>query len=122
MILAIDFDNTICRGKFPEIAGEMPDAKKYINKLKEDGHYIIINTCRTGKDLLKAINWLLQHNIAFDRVNDNNPDNIERYGNNSRKIYAHMYIDDKNVGGLPAWDQVYEFVKHAENNYKKEKV
>lgn len=118
MIIAIDFDGTICKGQFPNIEGFVPDAKKYINQLKADGHYIIIYTCRNGEDLLNAINWLLRHNIAFDRVNDNEPTNVEKYGNNSRKVYAHAYIDDKQVGGLPHWSEIYRLITEQEQAYQ----
>lgn len=119
MILAIDFDGTIARGIFPAIDGAKPYAVQMIRKLKADGHYIIINTCRSGQQLLEAINWLLQQEIPFDRVNDNEPTNVAKYGNNSRKVYAHIYVDDKQVGGLPSWLEIYEQITAAENKYKR---
>lgn len=110
MIIAIDFDGTICRSDFPIIKGSVPYAKDCINKLHDDGHYIIIWTCRTGQDLLDAINWMLAQGIKFDAVNEQNPDNVAQYGSNSRKIYAHCYVDDKNVGGFPGWLEVYRLI------------
>lgn len=110
MILAIDFDGTICRGTFPNIEGESPYAGEIIRKLKADGHYIIINTCRSGQQLLEAINWLLQQEIPFDRVNDNEPAQIALHENNSRKVFADLYIDDRQVGGLPSWLAIYEYI------------
>ena len=118
MILGIDFDETIVRGKYPAIDGLMPYAKETINALKQQGHYIIINTCRSGDELLKAINYLLEHGIAFDRVNDNHPEQTRLYNNNSRKIYAHVYIDDKNLHGFPGWKVVGEEVARMEQEYK----
>lgn len=117
MIIAIDFDGTICRGKYPNIDGEQPYAKQTIEQLKADGHYIIINTCRSGKQLLEAINWLLQQGIPFDRVNDNEPTNVALYGNNSRKVYAHIYIDDKQVGGLPLWKDICNYINQCQQEY-----
>lgn len=105
MIIAIDFDGTIVRGTYPNIDGLMPYAVETIKALKEQGHYLIINTCRTGEELLTAINYLLEHGIPFDRVNDNDPENTKKYKSSSRKIYAHVYIDDKNLGGFPGWLQ-----------------
>ncbi len=110
MTIAIDFDRTIARTDNFVIAGEVPGAKEAICKLKEAGHYIIINTCRTEDTLLDAINWLLRQGIPFDRVNDNEPVNVEAYGSNSRKIYADVYVDDRQVGGLPAWSEIYEYI------------
>ncbi|MRI64648.1 hypothetical protein EDM00_11720 [Ornithobacterium rhinotracheale] len=120
MIIAIDFDGTIAVSKFPEILGLQFNAKKYIQKLKEDGHYIIINTCRSGDNLTNAINFLLEQGVPFDRVNDNSPENLRQYNSaNTRKVYADVYVDDKQVGGLPLWSEIYEFIKQKsdERNY-----
>lgn len=118
MIIAIDFDNTISRGKFPAIEGLQPYAKETINRLFADGHYLIINTCRSGEQLLQAINWMLQQGISFHRVNDNHPEQTALYNNNSRKIYAHLYIDDKNLGGFPGWLQAEKTIREMELEYQ----
>jgi len=122
MILAIDFDGTICRGKYPSIEGLQPYAKETINKLFDNGHYLIINTCRSGNQLLEAINWMLQQGIKFHRVNDNHPEQTALYNNNSRKIYAHLYIDDKNLGGFPGWLQASEQIEQIESDYQQNKA
>jgi len=118
MILAIDFDGTICRGKYPNIDGLQPYAKEVINRLYHAEHYLIINTCRSGEQLLEAINYMLQQGIQFHRVNDNHPEESARYNNNSRKIYAHLYIDDKNLGGFPGWLQAEKEIQITELEYK----
>ena len=28
----------------------------------------------------------------------------------SRKIYADMYIDDRNILGIPDWEKIYELI------------
>lgn len=117
MIIAIDFDGTIVRGKYPAIDGLMPDAASSILALEKEGHYLIINTCRSGRHLLKAINYLLEQGIPFDRVNDNHPDQTRLYKNNSRKVYAHLYIDDKNVFGFPGWKPVLEEVRRLDREW-----
>lgn len=103
MIISIDFDGTICRDQYPLIGCSVPYAIEVINKLKIAGHIIIINTCREGKLLTNAINWLLFSGIPFDRVNDNLQTAIDEYGSNARKIFADVYIDDRNFGGFPGW-------------------
>lgn len=65
MIIAVDFDGTISRGKYPAIDGEQPYAGDSLRELHAQGHKIIIWTCRTGDRLLDAINWLLEHQIPF---------------------------------------------------------
>jgi len=117
MILSIDFDGTICRGTYPNIDGQHPYAAETIERLYNEGHYIIINTCRSGERLLEAINWMLKEGIKFHRVNDNHPEQIKLYNNNSRKIYAHLYVDDKNLGGFPGWLWAYDAITEKENEY-----
>ncbi|NDV46100.1 hypothetical protein D0T49_03470 [Paludibacter sp. 221] len=122
MIIAIDFDGTIVENKFPEIGTLLPKAKEVINSLYDTGHYIIIWTCRCDLHLTSAVNFLLNNDIKFHRINDNEPTNTAKYNSNSRKVYAHMYIDDKNVGGFPGWNKCKEEIERVEaeyNNLKK---
>ena len=122
MILAIDFDNTISRGKYPAIDGLQPYALEVINRLYNAGHYIIINTCRSGEQLLEAVNYMLNKGVKFHRVNDNHPEQTALYKNNSRKIYAHIYVDDKNLGGFPGWLQAEEMINQIERDYQQNKA
>ncbi|MDH6357217.1 hypothetical protein [Parabacteroides sp. PF5-9] len=118
MIIAVDFDGTLHTGQWPSIGIPKPYAVDAMNRLKKDGHYLIIWTCRTGDNLTEAINWLLANNIPFDRVNDHNPEEIRLYGTNARKVHAHLYIDDKQLGGLPLWDEIYDIIKQVDDEYK----
>mgnify|MGYP000641704802 CR=1 FL=1 len=56
--------------------------------------------------------------IPFDRVNDHDPENIAKYGEGGKKIYAHCYIDDKNIGGFPGWLACVEEIERMEEAYK----
>ena len=56
--------------------------------------------------------------IPFDRINDHNPDNVRLYGEGGNKVYAHCYIDDKNVGGFPGWQEVERMINEMEVEYK----
>ncbi|WP_255491292.1 hypothetical protein [Dysgonomonas sp. ZJ279] len=118
MIIAVDFDGTLHTGDFPSIGEIAAEAVKYMNKLKADGHYLIIWTCRHGDRLTEAINWLIEQEIPFDRINEHEPENIKKYQSNSRKVYAHLYIDDKQVGGLPSWKEIYQYATDQEEQYK----
>ena len=73
MIIAVDFDGTLCENRYPEIGYPMPRAIDSMRRLHEDGHYLILWTCRTGERLKDAINWLLERGIPIDRVNDHCP-------------------------------------------------
>lgn len=116
MIIAIDFDGTIVQDIYPGIGVIQPNAKQVINKLHEEGNYIILWTCRTGDRLLEAVNFLLKSGISFDRVNDHEPDNSSIYDASGKKIYADVYIDDKNIGGFPGWKEVESLLLESEYN------
>ena len=121
MIIAVDFDKTLHTGDWPDIGSPMPYAIDKMQQLCVDGHFLILWTCREGQLLIDAINWMLLHSIPFNLINENHPENTARYGSNSRKINADFYIDDKQVGGLPRWDEIYEEVCLMESNYKASK-
>jgi hypothetical protein len=42
------------------------------------------------------LDWCICHGLTFDAVNDNLPENIAIHNNNSRKVNADFYIDDRN--------------------------
>lgn len=111
MIISVDFDGTLHFGSYPEIGLVDANAVACLKQLAADGHYIIINTCRMGEPLLEAVNWLLEQGIPFNRVNDNHPANTAKYNSNARKIYADIYIDDRQVGGLPSWSTIYNYIQ-----------
>lgn len=111
MIIAIDFDGTLCRSQYPALGSPMPGAVKALQELRDNRHYIIIWTCRTGDRLRDAVNWMLEHQIPFDRVNDHNPENVATYGEGGQKIYADVYIDDRNLGGFPGWFEAMKILR-----------
>jgi uncharacterized HAD superfamily protein len=117
LILSIDFDGTICDLAYPEIGELKKDARKYITKLYEDGHYIIINTCRSGKFEGYAEEFLNNNVIPYNFINCNLPHMIEEYSGDCRKISADIYIDDKCLMGLPeTWEEIYNLIQLKINN------
>lgn len=100
MIYAIDFDGTIVENKFPEIGEIKPEAKEFILKLQERGDKWILYTMREGIYLGDALSFLVSHGLIPNTANDNLPKMKEFYGNNPRKVFANVYIDDHNAGGL----------------------
>lgn len=115
MIIAVDFDGTIARTSFPVIEGEMPGVREALAELMRCGHYIIVWTCRQGRDLIDAVNWMVENRIPFDRINDECPRQIEIYGGRDfGKVYADVYIDDHNIGGFPGWKEVVEMIKEKQ--------
>lgn len=110
MIIAVDFDGTIVENKYPYIGKELPLAIKTLKRLQSDGHLLILWTVRSGKSLEDAITFCQQHGIEFYAVNRNYPEEIDIDVNQSRKINADFFIDDRNVGGLPDWDTIYKMI------------
>jgi hypothetical protein len=108
MTIAVDFDGTLHDGEYPGTGAPVPGAADALQRLSAEGHYLIIWSCREGKTQIDMVNWLIKHEIPFNRVNDNI--GCELYGYNSRKVYADVYIDDHNVGGLPSWNEIYNII------------
>ena len=118
MIIAVDFDGTLFRDAFPAVGEVMPGAVEAMRELHSRGHYLIIWTCRCGERLKDAVNALLAAGIPFDRINDHSPENLAQYGGEGgKKVYAHLYIDDKNLGGFPGWAAAMRMVADKEAEY-----
>ena len=120
MIIAVDFDGTLCENRWPGVGA--PN-KKLIEKLigmRWDGHKVILWTMRTHKpygddhrDLLQeAVAYCENYGLVFDGVNEPDPENAETFGNDSRKIYADIYIDDHNANALFAREYLIPFTKN----------
>lgn len=120
-VLAIDFDGTVASTDYPKINGLITGSKKYINRLFKDGWYIVIWTCRYDdtktKEFFKteAQQFLDEKGVMYHCINEHCPRLIELYKNNTRKISADFYIDDKNIFGLPAWSKIYNHLKSLKN-------
>lgn len=113
MIYAIDFDGTIVENKWPNIGKLNPDAVKFIRAVKDSGGVFILWTNRVGQRLQDAVDFLAANDIAPDYVNSNVPEVIEDFGSDSRKVYADVFIDDRNAGGL-VWPTIK--IKGQEDN------
>lgn len=97
-VVAVDFDGTIARTEYPRIISPIYETISLLHKLKKTGATIILWTCREGKELEEAVEWCKQNDVPIDLVNENDKSRIEFWGNNSRKISADLYIDDKAFG------------------------
>ena len=97
MIIAVDFDGTLCKDLYPEIG--RPN-RRLIRILKDRatvfGDKLILWTCRTGKQLDDAVEWCKNFGLHFDAVNENLPEIKKKWGGDTRKVYADKYIDDRN--------------------------
>lgn len=97
MIIAVDFDGTIVLDAYPKIGVLYPYADKVMQDWKKQGHRIIINTCRAGKTFTEMVDFLNYHGIPYDTINENLPERTAKYGSDTRKISADVYIDDKSL-------------------------
>ena len=96
-IIAVDFDGTLCENKYPEIGEANRRLAGYL-KCQQSlfGAKLILWTCRTDERLTEAVTWCHDKlGLVFDAVNDNLPEAIGEFGHNTRKIFAHEYIDDR---------------------------
>ena len=116
MIIAVDFDGTIVEHKYPKIGKEIPFAIATLKKLQQDGHKLILWTVREGDLLDEAVEFCRQRGVEFFAVNSNYPDeNVDTSAIRSRKLKADMFIDDRNVGGLPDWGVIYEMISRRQS-------
>lgn len=111
MTIAIDFDGTIVEERYPEIGREKPFATETLRMLIRDKHKLILWTVREGKLLEDAVNWCRERGVEFYAVNKDYPEEREEWNNHfSRKIKADIWIDDRSIGGLPDWGQIYQMI------------
>lgn len=96
-IVAVDFDGTLCKDAYLAIGDPLPYSIHYIKELAKDGAILILHTCRNGALLGAAVEWCNDRGIVFDYINENVPENVERYGGDTRKIYADIYVDTNSV-------------------------
>lgn len=112
LTIAVDFDGTIVKDRYPEIGKFRFGARTVLKWLRKRGHKLILNTCRTdlhysppytpGKyPLLEAALFLDKIGITFHCLNQNIPERIKQYGGDCRKISADLYLDDKAF--FPGW-------------------
>lgn len=104
-IVAVDFDGTLAVTKFPEIIKPITRTIRRCKRLKEEGAILILWTCRKGKDLRDAVLWCEGMGLEFDYINENTKENVEKYGEDTRKIFAHEYLDDKATN--PKIEKIY---------------
>ena len=107
MIIAVDFDGTIVEHQYPAIGPEKPFAIETLKKLVEEQHRIILWTVREGKLLEDAVRFCRERGLEFYAVNRNYP---EEKDYTERKIRADLWIDDRNLGGLPDWGNIYRII------------
>src|SRR5690606_7468250 len=114
LTIAVDFDGTIVEDAYPRIGRPIIFAFDTLKKLQEKGHRLISWTYRKGSTLEDAVKFCEENGIVFYAVNRSFPEE-EFDTSHSRKIHADLFIDDRNIGGLKSWGEIYQELVGEEN-------
>ena len=117
MTIAVDFDGTIVEHRYPKIGEEIPFATETLKILAQERHKLILWTVREGELLEEAIDWCRQRGVFFYSVNKDYPEEEKSHNGFSRKLKADLFIDDRNLGGLPDWGTIYQMI-HEQKPYE----
>ena len=116
MTIAVDFDGTIVTHEYPRIGKPIPFAIEALKRLQqEDHHQLILWSVREGHLLEDAVEYCRHRGLEFYAVNTNYPDEKPEERPN-RKVTADVYIDDRNLGGLPDWGIIYQMIHTGMHN------
>ena len=113
MIIAVDFDGTIVEHEYPKIGKPIAFAIETLLQLQKDGHTLLMWSVREGKMLQEAVDYCESKGLKFFAANKNYPE--EDPATASRKLNAEVFIDDRNLGGLPDWGVIYNAVNATRN-------
>jgi uncharacterized HAD superfamily protein len=107
--IAVDFDGTIVEHAYPKIGEEMLFAFATLKELQKRGHRLILWTYREEEMLEAAVKYCEENGIKFYAINESYPGerNAAKY---SRKLECDLFIDDRNLGGFPGWDKVWQML------------
>ena len=94
MVIGVDFDGTVVTHEYPQV-GQDIGAIPVLKKLVENGHQLILNTMRSGRELGDAIDWFKENGIELYGVGYNP---TQARWTTSNKCYAELYIDDAGLG------------------------
>jgi len=117
LIVAIDFDGTIVEDAYPSIGKPKLFAFETLKRLQDDGHRLILWTYRSGIRLEEAVSFCETKGICFYAVNKSFPEE-EFDTDTSRKIYADIFIDDRNLGGHVGWGEIYQMLTNEKPHVK----
>lgn len=117
LIIAVDFDGTIVEDGYPGIGTPRLFVFETLKRLQEDGHRLILWTYRHGNKLDEAVAFCKKNGIEFYAVNKSYPEETFS-GEVSRKINADLFIDDRNLGGVLGWGEIYQMLTNEQPNIK----
>jgi hypothetical protein len=110
MVIAVDFDGTIVTHEYPNIGKEIPFAIDTLKRLQQSpDNLIVLWTVREGAELEEAVKYCRDRGLEFYAVNNNYPEESAEHPE-PRKLKADLFIDDRNLGGLPEWGIIYRTI------------
>lgn len=115
MTIAVDFDGTIVEHRYPNIGPEIPFAIDTLKMLIAERHRLVLWTVREGELLDEAVEYCRQRGVEFYAVNKDYPEEKPSDSNYSRKLKVELFIDDRNLGGLPDWGTIYRMIKEKKS-------
>ncbi|PHS65866.1 MAG: hydrolase [Flavobacterium sp.] len=113
LTIAVDFDGTIAEDAYPKVGKAKLFAFETLKKLQEKGHRLVLWTYRSGSTLDDAVAFCKENGITFYAVNKSFPEE-EFDPKYSRKINADVFIDDRNIGGMLGWGEIYQTLLNEE--------
>lgn len=113
MTIAVDFDGTIVEHRYPAIGKEIPYAIETLKKLQQDRHQLILWTAREGQLLIDAVEFCKSRGLEFYAINSDVPNEGWKDVAPTRKLKVDMFIDDRNLGGLPDWSVIYRMISEG---------
>ena len=96
-IVAVDFDGTLVEDCFPEIGKIKQRVWNDITVARRKGAKIILWTSRDGANLKAAVKFCADKGLHFDAINENLDEVKVLFNNDTRKVYADEYWDDKMI-------------------------
>lgn len=101
-LVAIDFDNCLCRNGWPHIErGELIEStyKRMMKQLEKRPETVfILWTCRINDELDDAKGFIHKHNLPIYYFNEHHPSTKSWFtGYGGMKIFANEYWDDRAV-------------------------
>lgn len=102
LTIAIDFDGTLVYdGCYPNFGSIKPNAINVIKKIIDNGHRIIIWTCRGGEEQMNGIRKKLnKHGVFKFIINEHFKDTLDEFEHFSPKVFASIYIDDRSLHAM----------------------
>lgn len=100
-IAAVDFDGLLVENDFPAIGKIRQPMFDAVLRLQAQGWKIILWTCRTDRMLEDAYSFCVNNGLIPDAVNENIKEVQEYFGGDTRKVFANIYLDDRNAQYIP---------------------